>query len=264
MGQLDKEQAGKEKRDLEVPPPRKETERDESVPNNATKQTHPPQEILKPKWFRTASISERVLILTNMLLVIFNGILAYSTYQLARDSTIQAEAAKNAAAFADSVYRLSKKTLDFQIESLKELNRPRIYASGYLSGPPFGQPQKIVAYLTFKNLGIMPALGIKVFGTVSPNSRFPISPSYDTTHWVRTSDILNQGNDLRVTLTSPKKITLRQIDSIDSGRDTVFVYGVATYNDIWGGRHWKRYCLFRTPYTEEGTAEFYSRYNDEQ
>jgi hypothetical protein len=74
----------------------------------------------------------------------------------------------------------------------------------------------------------------------------------------------NIGDSISITFSNPPNFTTQDLQRIYGGIDTIFYVGGITYRDIFGGKHYTRFCYFSNKAPGGGTLGFmrYKKYND--
>jgi hypothetical protein len=141
----------------------------------------------------------------------------------------------------------------------KDSERRSLRAYLSLSDPPatnalanrlevFAEDQNLKARQYLLNAGQTPAYGIKIdAGVVVAPAPLPESyvfPDRDNSP----AGVLSPRQPLTVLPSSDKPLTHDEFSSVKAGTSAVYVYGGASYQDVWGYPHYLKFCVwYRNP-----------------
>lgn len=159
--------------------------------------------------------------------------------------------------------KISKMSID-KAESRSRLDQRAWMGIESISGKPEVDKPFIIS-IKFKNSGDSPAKNAKI-QTWNQIDKSDIPPRFDVVgqriKGMDSTGIVAPGGHVisSIKVYSGEPITKTVFDSINNGERSVFVFGMLTYDDIFGQHHWITYCYCLTPGGDKYIA--YKKHND--
>jgi hypothetical protein len=183
---------------------------------------------------------------------------------IAQGQLDEAKAARTLAeSSTSSTLEQAKKALDATIE-LARMDQRAWFGRTTFNSPTLEAGKRFEVLVQFRNSGSSPALNVHVISNLEPvvDRALPTfkfgEPDYDSFDTVQPSTGVNLGLVYR--RRAQPILDDAVVDLIKSGRITIYVYGVACYEDIFSAVHWSTFCNRYNP--TRGTFVACDTWND--
>ena len=160
-----------------------------------------------------------------------------------------AQAAENAADLAKQQMRVSERSLGVTESSIKNRERPWIFATDVRGSPNFSAPFRTTVGIQFKNLGALPASRMVVLVRSRISSEwFPQDPSPPPNLIIRSAGVLGPGEAVTAdAILEEDTLNVATAKLVTEGKATLYIYGWLQYSDQASRPHMLRFCRYYLP-----------------
>ena len=192
----------------------------------------------------------------NGLLLVATIVIACIYFGQLKQMTIATQATRNAVGVASQTLtetqssntaqkKLIEKSFQATIDNFHLDQRAWVGIDNIAGSPAKNEPFVVTAYV--KNTGKTPAKNVRAWGHCEPRAEMPNVQYGCSTGLVssspRSSGLLNPGGTFLLTLNPSHGHPLQQeLKETLESKKTFYVYGCATYDDVFNSTHWLTYC----------------------
>jgi hypothetical protein len=185
--------------------------------------------------------NERLTVVSNWLLVIFNGVLAVCTIALYRVTRKTANAAD---LNARAVIGLELPILRAKLAELTHLSEPMPEKGSYSGSSDNGPPgnHSAIGYIEFINYGRTPAFPVRFEGGWVVEENLPKTPVYFHSREISHATVIRPGEDY--VIDTGCGINLTDLDVVACANETAWLwfYGKLSYVDFMGAARDAKFC----------------------